>query len=855
LIALGSSVALLPAFGSDALGYQFGEPEVKAIGPEETVFDYSTMKCNTEDIPDQPARAFKDSLGRVQLIDSHASVRRKIGTSLGNVQHNCAIVMDSHGNHDPAAFDDREWLSSTYTVDGQTIYGLTSTEYHGWEYDEACTPFVNAGQHLKCWYNSVGLVKSVNAGASYTHATPPGHLVASSPYQYAAGDGPLGIFDPSNIVYRSSDNYYYAMVRVEEHLAQPWGACLIRTRTLDDPTSWRAWDGSGFGVSFMNPYLQNDPPGQHVCQPVSPGSFPVAMQTGSLTYSTYLGKYVLLGVSQRYDSAAQRWHGGFYYSLSEDLINWSPSKIFMYGELPWTHRCGEPSPVRDPSLLDPTSDTRNFETIGRRPYLYFTRFNLEYWNPNTCWATLDRDLIRIPIEFTDTSPANQPPSASFTVSPNPAPTGQTVSFNASASNDPDGTIANYTWDLDGNGTFETDTGSTATVTRSYASAATVTVGLRVTDNAGATGTITRNLVVTNRLPTASFTDSPNPAVAGEVVSFNGSASSDPDGSIVNYRWDLDGNGTLETDTGTTATVTRSYSSASTVAVRLRVTDNDGGIAETTHSLTINPPPPVNELPSAAFTVSPNQALTGETVTFNGVGSNDPDGTIVNYKWDLDDNGSFETDTGTTATVTRSYPAPAVVDVSLRVTDNDGAVSDTRRRLTVLTRPPTSSLDISPNPAIAGQTVTFDGSASSDPDGTIASYSWDLDGDGTFETATGSIATATKTYPGAANVTVRLQVTDDDGATNETSRGLTVNAPPVPGPQGPPPPPAQPSVRSPTAAQCLSLRARRNSLTKQLRKARRGRVRARSARVKRRYGVLIRKLTRQRKRLRMTGCSR
>jgi hypothetical protein len=855
LIALVSSVALLPACGSDALGYQFGEPEVKAIGPEQTVFDYSTMKCTTEDIPDQPARAFKDSLGRVQLIDSHASVRRKLGTSLDNVQHNCAIVMDSHGNHDPAAFDDREWLSSTYTVDGQTIYGLTSTEYHGWEYDEACTPFVNAGQHLKCWYNSIGLVKSVNAGASYTHAAPPGHLVASSPYQYAAGDGPLGIFDPSNIVYRSSDNYYYAMVRVEEHLAQPWGECLMRTRTLDDPTSWRAWDGSGFGVSFMNPYVQNDPPGQHVCQPVSPASFPVVMQTGSLTYSTYLGKYVLLGVSQRYDSAAQRWHGGFYYSVSEDLINWSPSKIFMYGELPWTHRCGEPSPVRDPSLLDPTSDTRNFETIGRRPYLYFTRFNLEYWNPNTCWATLDRDLIRIPIEFTDASPANQPPSASFTVSPNPVPTGQTVTFNGAASSDPDGTIANYKWDLDGNGTFETDTGSTATVTRSYSSAATVTVGLRVTDNAGATGETTRNLAVTNRLPTASVTVSPNPAVAGEVVSFNGSASSDPDGSIVNYRWDLDGNGTLETDTGTAATVTRSYPGASTVGVRLRVTDNDGGITETTHSLTINPPPPVNELPSATFTVSPNPALTGEVVTFKGTASSDPDGSIVNYKWDLDDNGSFETDTGTNATVTRSYPAAATVDVSLRVTDNDGAASDTRRRLTVSTRPPTSSLDISPNPAITGQAVTFDGSASSDPDGTIAGYSWDLDGDGTFETATGSIATATKTYSAAANVTVKLRVIDDDGATNETSRALTVNAPPVPGPQGPPAPPAQPSVRSPTAAQCASLRAKRNSLTKKLRKARRGLVRAKSARAKRRYGQLIRKLTRQRKRLRMTGCSK
>ena len=48
--------------------------------------------------------------------------------------------------------------------------------------------------------------------------------------------------------------------------------------------------------------------------------------------------------------------------------------------------------------------------------------------------------------------------------------GQTVSFNASASSDPDGTIAKYEWDLDGNGSYETDTGTTPTATSSYATA-------------------------------------------------------------------------------------------------------------------------------------------------------------------------------------------------------------------------------------------------------------------------------------------------------------------------------------------------------------------------------------------------
>ena len=45
------------------------------------------------------------------------------------------------------------------------------------------------------------------------------------------------------------------------------------------------------------------------------------------------------------------------------------------------------------------------------------------------------------------------------------------------------------------------------------------------------------------------------------------------------------------------------------------------------------------------------------MTFNGSGSNDPDGTIAKYEWDLDGNGSYETDTGTTATTTKSYADP------------------------------------------------------------------------------------------------------------------------------------------------------------------------------------------------------
>ena len=59
-----------------------------------------------------------------------------------------------------------------------------------------------------------------------------------------------------------------------------------------------------------------------------------------------------------------------------------------------TYQCGDPDPVAYPSVLDPDSSSRNFETTGKEVYLYFTRSNYE-----SCNETSDRDLVRVPIEF------------------------------------------------------------------------------------------------------------------------------------------------------------------------------------------------------------------------------------------------------------------------------------------------------------------------------------------------------------------------------------------------------------------------------------------------------------------------
>ena len=104
-------------------------------------------------------------------------------------------------------------------------------------------------------------------------------------------------------------------------------------------------------------------------------------------------------------------------------------------------------------------------------------------------------------------------------------------------------------------------------------------------------------------------------------------------------------------------------------------------------------------------------------------------------------------------------------------------------------PPTAAFTFLPASPQTGQSVTFtDGST--DSDGTIASRGWDTDNDGAFDDGTGASASRTFTAPGT--YTVRLQVTDDDGAPATTTRQVTVSDTPPP-----PPPPPPPATWSPT----------------------------------------------------------
>ena len=349
---------------------------VAVTGQPEVVFDWTTQKCAEMDIPDGAARAFRDAQGRIQLIASNDVPRRMVGTSLDALSRQCEPVMTSHRDPRPEAFDDSEWLSSPYTTDGQTVYALVHNEYHGQEHGTAYCP---SGSNDRCWYDAQTLAVSRDAGMTYGHATAPAHLVAVPPARYVPDQAGFGYFGGTNIVRNPADGYYYALFG--KAIRADGGACVMRTQTLGDARSWRFWDGQSFNGVFINPYPS--PTTSQVCSSV------LDVLAESLSWNTQLGRWLLIGSKQFSPT-----DGAFFFSTSTDLAHWTAPRAFHPVEFVFTHTCGDPDPKAYASFLDPTSPDRNFGVTGRTGWLYYTQFNYQ-----DCHMTLDRDLMRIPIEI------------------------------------------------------------------------------------------------------------------------------------------------------------------------------------------------------------------------------------------------------------------------------------------------------------------------------------------------------------------------------------------------------------------------------------------------------------------------
>ena len=357
-------------------------------GPEELVWDWTTDRCEEAHIPDIAPRLFRNADGEINLTVSHWNSYPAVGPSIDELATDCSrLQLSSDYDPDPAAFNDSEWIGSVYTEDGETVYAIVHNEYRGDTHSAARPGQCPSGERFPCLDTSFTMAVSTDGGRSFDHiAEPPGHLIASLPYTYRDDTVPSGIRQPSNIV-SGGDGFYYLFGNVSDQPDEEQWVCAMRTPDLDDPNAWRYWTGSDFTGEWKNPYLE-DVSDDDKCAPLAQGALSGSVQE-SIVFDETLGRYLMIGVAFDPFGAEPNW--GFYYSTSEDLIEWTARELLL--TVPTN-----PSVADDasdlfyayPSFVDPDSESFSFETSDGDMYLYLSRFNAG-------GGSLDRDVVRWPI--------------------------------------------------------------------------------------------------------------------------------------------------------------------------------------------------------------------------------------------------------------------------------------------------------------------------------------------------------------------------------------------------------------------------------------------------------------------------
>ncbi|MFN8459162.1 MAG: PKD domain-containing protein [Anaerolineae bacterium] len=330
----------------------------------------------------------------------------------------------------------------------------------------------------------------------------------------------------------------------------------------------------------------------------------------------------------------------------------------------------------------------------------------------------------------------------------------------SAANDAspnDNASLNYRWDF-GDGT----NGSGASASHVYTQPGNYVARLTVIDKDGASASDTATVQVkgTNQTPVAVIT-APSQGEVAQALTFDGSNSYDNDGSITGYTWNF-GDGASANG----QQVSHSFEQPGLYQITLTVSDNGGLNGSSTFTVKITAK---SKTPPVAVISGPDGGMINDQLSFAGTQSSDTDGQIISYAWNFGDGATADG-----SSVSHSYAQFGTYQITLIVTDNDGLTAQATHTVQVdepvqLQLPPVVAFT-GPVNGTVGQSLSFDASASHDPDGQIVSYAWNF-GDGTTQSSDQSVINYNYTQPGLYTVT--LTVTDNDGLSDSYQQPITI----------------------------------------------------------------------------------
>ncbi len=338
---------------------------------------------------------------------------------------------------------------------------------------------------------------------------------------------------------------------------------------------------------------------------------------------------------------------------------------------------------------------------------------------------------------------NNPPVAVATGSPTSGQAPLTVNFDGSGSSDPDaGDTITYSWDLNGDGTYGDSTAQKPSFT--YSTAGSYTVRLKVTDNHGAS-TISAPITITvTSAGTATF-GTTTPGASTDTASADYKEVSKytaPSAvSVVKLTGYVSGLGAASGSQKVRGVI---YADSS---------GNPGSLLGVSNEVVI---PAGKAWAWTDFTFPSAVSVPAGTVWMGYIASSIGELTQLRYDSVANELHYNINPGGYAAGPTNPFGSPILSNkhYSLYATYTTGGGGGNN--------PPTAVATGSPTSGTAPLTVNFDGSGSSDPDaGDTITYSWDLNGDGTYGDSTAQKPSFT--YSTAGTYSVRLKVTDNHGA--------------------------------------------------------------------------------------------
>lgn len=401
----------------------------------------------------------------------------------------------------------------------------------------------------------------------------------------------------------------------------------------------------------------------------------------------------------------------------------------------------------------------------------------------------DTDDVTVTVNAS-TAPVNVPPTANAGTDIVIALPTTTVTLNGSAT-DTDGTIVTYSWTrVSGPATFTMANPNSASTVISNLTQTIYVFRLTVTDNAGGTDTDDIRVTVNaappppNLPPFANAGNNITITLPVNSTTLSGTAT-DPDGTIASYLWTkMSGPASYSIANPSAATTAVTGLEAGIYVFRLTATDDDGATDTDNITVMVNaaPPPPPNQAPTAHAGADVVVNLPANSTTLNGNGSDDTDGNIVSYQWTrISGPPNFLIVNANAAATNLTNLVQGTYVFRLTVTDDDGA-TDTDNITIIVNTPPVANAGIDIVMTLPTNSTTLNGSNSTDPDGSIVTYTWTrVGGPAQFTLANANGVNTSISNLVQGLYTFRLTITDNNGAATYDQVRITVNAAPPPAP--------------------------------------------------------------------------